>query len=168
MRALILGLVGTAAVAAVGVAAAVSSGSPPPLAYESVSGYPMRVYYRNLGQGPERLSAVGGLPALSKDEPLSASEIDTHMATVRKTLKTSPTLVRAGDFVWFPVDDPDGLAWEPEKMPDRTTYFYVFAEIEMPRSSLLGGKWVSELCLVSKTHEAFQRCPTHNDTYASN
>ncbi len=91
------------------------------------------------------------------------------MATVRKTLKTSSTLVRAGDFVWFPVYDPDGLAWEPEKMPDRTTYFYVFAEIEMCREARFSAASGSaSLCLVSKTHEAFQRCPTHNDTYASN
>jgi hypothetical protein len=142
--------------------------SAPPISYETVSGWPMRIYYRNLGQGPEHLSAVGGLPALSVDEPLSTAEIDAYFVKVMDKLQPSPTLVKAGDFARFEIDDPDGLAWASGKMPERTSYFYVFAAIEMPRAAIFDKKWVSELCLVAKTHEPFRRCATHNNVYASN
>jgi len=162
----ILGAIAAAGVIA-GIVAVAPWASPPPVTYETVSGWPMRVYYRNMGQGPERLSAVGGVPALSLDEPLSDEKIEDYFAAVRKDLKPSPTLVKSGDFVWFEVDDPDRLAWVESKTPDRTVWFYVFAVVEMPRSSITGSKWVSELCLVAKTGEAFKKCAVHNDVYAA-
>lgn len=140
--------------------------SPPPLTYETVSGWPMRVYYRNHGQGPERLSAVGGLPAVSLDEPLPQEAIDSYFAAVRSQLKKSPTLVKSGDFAWFEIDDPDRLAWVESQTPDRKTWFYVFAIVEMPRSSVLNDRWVSELCLVAETGQQFKRCDAHNDIRA--
>ena len=139
--------------------------APPPLVYETVSGFPMRVYYRNVGDSPVGVTAVGGLPLLSS-EPLSPEKIEGYFVTLRKTLQPSQSLVKGGDFVRFTVNDPEGLAWEPEKVwlkDNKTTYFYVLAVVEMPRFGYaINDKWVSELCLVSKTHEAFTRCDTHN------
>ncbi len=167
MRALLLGVLGTAAVAA-SVATAVNPwAAPPPLVYETVSGYPMRVYYRNVGEGHVTVIAAAGVPALSIDAPLRQEQIDSYLAEIRRQMKPSvtPSIVKAGDYVRFDVDDPDELAWLPGKT-EHTTYFYVFAAVEMPRDSLVIGKWISELCLVAKTGEAFQRCPTHNSMTA--
>src|SRR6266566_2403163 len=90
------------AIAAAGAIAAVALApwtGPPPLTYESVSGWPMRVYYRNHGNGPERMIAVGGVPALGVDEPLTAQQIDEHFALVKANLKTVHATVKSGDFV---------------------------------------------------------------------
>jgi hypothetical protein len=161
----ILGVIAAAVVIGVVVAMAPWT-SPPPITYETVSGWPMRVVYRNLGNGPERLSAVGGLPAFSFDEPLSGAQIEDYFATLRHELKPSPTLVKSGDVAWFEITDPGGLAYIESQVPGRTTYFYVFAIVEMPRGSIFSTKWVSELCLVAKTKEAFKKCPVHNEVYA--
>jgi hypothetical protein len=141
--------------------------SPSPIVYETVSGWPMWVYYRNLGSAPARLTDVGGMPALGVDAPLSDGEIEAHFAVLREHLKVAPTLVAAGDFVRFKVDDPGELAWKPGKT-DGTTWFYVFAITKAPRAALVLDRWVGELCLVAQTGEKFSRCPTHNRTYAGN
>ncbi len=149
------------------VLAVIAPWAPPPLlVYENVSGWPMRVYYRNLGEGPGRLAAVGGVPALSYERPLSAQEIDVHLAAIKASLKPAPTLVKAGDFVWFEVDDPAALALEQPKAA-RTSWLYVFVVVEMPRAALINQKWISELCLVAKKGEAFHKCDTHNNVYAA-
>ncbi len=139
--------------------------SPPLLLYETVSGWPMRVHYRNRGSEPVYVKAVGAMPALSVDEPLPQATIDQYLATVKAEAKRSPTIVAPGDFMWFVADDPDGLAWEPAKT-EHTTWLYVFAVVEMPRTALVNRKWISELCLVSKTKEPFKPCDTHNEVYA--
>ncbi len=140
--------------------------SSPPVVYETVSGWPMRVYYRNVGNGPERLSAVGGLPAYSVDEPLPPKQIDAYFVKIKKKLSLASTLIRSGDVAWFEIDDPDRLAWESDKIAPRPSWFYVFAIVELPRGSLVNRKWVSELCLVAKTHEEFKKCPQHNGVYS--
>ncbi len=136
----------------------------PPLEYETVSGYPMQLYFRNVGNSPVEVIAAGGLPALS-DEPLSQEKLDAYLATVRARVQRARSLVRGGEYVKFVVDDPEGLAWVPGKT-EHTTYLYLFAVIELPRPAPFNARWVRELCLVSKTHEPFTRCETHNEIYA--
>jgi hypothetical protein len=135
----------------------------PPLVYDTLSGWPMVVYFRNVGDAPVQVVAAGGLPVLS-DEPLPQEKIAGYLASVKR--QRADSLVRAGEYVKFVVDDPDGLAWLPAKT-DHTTYLYVFAIVEMPRAALISNRWVRELCLVSKTYEAFKPCETHNDAYAA-
>ena len=125
----------------------------------------MRTYYRNLGDSSAALTDIGGLPALSVDEPLAPDRIDAYFAEVHKELKHAPTLVRPGDFVRFVVDDPDELAYAGGKT-DHTTYLYLFIVVKAPRAALINDRWVSELCLVAKTAEPFKRCATHNTVYA--
>lgn len=137
----------------------------PPLVYETVSGYPMRVYYRNVGESQVEVNAAGGIPALSTDGPLPQERIDSYFDQVKKEIKPTFSAVRPGDFVRFMVEDPEELAWIPGKT-EGMTYFYVFAAMELTRSGSRGKSWISELCLVAKTGEAFQRCSTHNEVYA--
>jgi hypothetical protein len=169
MRKLVLaGVAGTLLVGA-GALLAAPWTTPPPLVYETVMGYPMRVYYRNVGNEPVRTLAVGGLPLLS-DAPLPEEKVDGYFAEIRQHLQPSTSMVRGGDFVRFEVNDPEELAWKPEKMwlaDQKVTYFYVLAIVEMPRFGYaVHDKWVSELCLVSKTHEPFTRCEAHNAVYS--
>lgn len=133
----------------------------PPLVYETVSGFPMRVYYRNVGTAEAEVSAVNGIPILSVDEPLPAGQIARYFDMLKGHMKPTRSVVRAGDFVRFVVDDPDRLAYEPAKT-ERTTYFYVMAILESPRSAPIRDKWVSKLCLVAKTAEAFKPCPGYD------
>lgn len=151
----------------VGIAAVWAPWSPPPsLYYEAVSGYPMKVYFRNIGDPIVEVVAAGGFPVLV-DEPLPKEKIDAYFAEVRKNVSPGKSMVRSGEFVRFVVDDPDELVWKPAKI-EHTTWFYLFAIIETPRSALVNKRWVNELCLVSKTNEPFTRCPTHNEFYAGN
>lgn len=159
----LLGLV--AGLTAAGIVLWAPWASPPLLLYETVSGYPMRVYYRNRGTAPAAVRAVNALPALSIDKPLSDEQIDKYLAEAKAQIKRAPTIVAPGDFMWFIADDPDELAWMPAKT-EHTTWLYVFGVVEMPRSSIVNTKWVSELCLVSKTKEPFRPCDRHNDVYA--
>ena len=135
------------------------------LVYETVSGWPMRVYYRNVGTAPERAVAVSGMPSLSVDRPLSQGEIDARFGELMTAMTPADTTVKGGDYVRFEVNDPDGLAWQPGKM-EKTSWFYLFVVVESARHSLLRDKWISELCLVSKTREPFAKCDTHNRVYA--
>lgn len=136
----------------------------PQLYYEAVSGYPMKVYFRNIGEPIVEVVAAGGFPVLV-DAPLSKERIDAYLAVVRSNVKPGKSMVKSGEFVRFEVDDPDGLVWQPAKV-EHTTWFYLFAIIETPRAALMNKRWVNELCLVSKTNEPFTRCPTHNEFIA--
>ena len=141
--------------------------SPPELGYDTVAGYPMLVYYHNIGGSAARVSGFGGVPAISVNKPLSAQEIDTYFLEARKRVVSAQDLIRPGERARFILDDPDGLAWVSGK-EERPTYFYIFAVLESPRSSLVDNRWVNELCLVAKTGERFMRCETHNTVYAAN
>jgi hypothetical protein len=98
---------------------------------------------------------------------LPQERIDGYLANVVRQVKPSvvSSMVKAGDYMRFEIADPDGLAYAPTKT-EKTTWFYLFAAVEMPRSALVNDRWISELCLVAKTGEPFQRCPTHNSVYA--
>ncbi len=153
-----------AVVAGIGVTLWAPWASAPDMVYDTVAGYPMMVYYHNLGPSV-RVSGFGGVPAISVNRPLSEEESATYMAEARKRVQAAPDLVRSGERVRFMLEDPDGLAWAATK-EERTTYFYLFAVLEYPRASIAGGKWVNELCLVAKTGDRFKRCETHNRTYS--
>src|ERR1700726_3396220 len=88
------------AVAGVGILATVAMApwaSPPPLVYESVSGYPMRLYYRNVGESHVKMNAVAGLPALTVDAPLPPEKIDSYFISLKGQMKPANSIVRAGD-----------------------------------------------------------------------
>ena len=157
-------LAGAVLVAVAGLVAIAPWTSPPSLSYETVSGYPMRVYYRNIGQVPERVSAVAGMPFLAYDRPLPADRIDGFFAELKGRMQASPTAVRPGDYVRWEIADPEGLALKPAKT-ERATWFYVFAMVESPRAALVKDRWIGELCLVARTREAFKPCGSHNAMY---
>lgn len=157
---------GAAACAALGIAAWAPWSPPPPLYYEAVTGYPMKIYFRNLGDSIIEVVAAGGVPALS-DLPLPQERIDAYFAEVRNHVSPGKSAVKGGEFVRFVIDDPEELAWKPGKDLEKTTYFYLFAVIETPRAAPVNNRWIREVCLVSKTAEPFTPCPTHNEMYAS-
>lgn len=136
--------------------------SPPELAYETVAGYPMKVYYHNTG-APVKVQAFGGVP-VSVNEPLSAEQIAAYAVEARKRAVPAPDLIRTGDRARFVVDDPDKLAWV-QGTDENPVYFYIFAVLESPRASIISSRWVHELCIVAKTGEPFKPCPSHNGIY---
>ena len=158
-------LAGLGIAAAAAVVAAAPWASLPPLTYETVTGFPMQVHYRDVGGSLVTVNGVGAVPALSLDRPLSSEQIDARFAEIRGRMQPMPGMIGPGGLLRFVVDDPDGLAWQPAKTK-HTSYFYVFAVVEMPRSALIWDRWISELCLVAKTGEAFKRCETHNGVHA--
>jgi hypothetical protein len=162
-----LALAAMAGILAVGAGVALWApwASPPELVYDTVAGYPMLVYYHNIGGAAARVSGFGGVPAISVNKPLSAQEIDAHFVEARKRVVSAPDLIRPGERARFILEDPDGLAWVSAK-EERPTYFYIFAVLESPRSSLVDNRWINELCLVAKTGERFMRCEGHNEVYA--
>jgi hypothetical protein len=149
-----------AAVVVAGVVLWAPWASPPELAYETVAGYPMKVYYHNTG-APVKVEAFGGMPALSVGEPLSADRIAAYAAEARKRVQPAPDLIRTGDRARFVLDDPDRLAWQ-QGTEENPNYFYIFAVLESPRASIISSRWVHELCIVAKTGEPFKPCPSHN------
>ena len=167
MKKLILaGIAGTLLLGA-GLALWAPWAAPPQLVYETVAGYPMLVYYHNVGSSPAKTTGFAGVPAVSVDAPLSAEKIDTYFAEARKRVAPAVDLVMPGERTRFVLDDPDGLAWVSAKEV-RPSYFYLFAVLESPRSSIFDNRWISELCLVAKTGERFKRCDSHNSVYAGN
>ncbi len=139
--------------------------SPPALSYETVAGYPMLVYYHNIG-APARVSGFGGMPAVSVGEPLPPDKIEALAAEAKKRVQPAPDLIKTGEKARFMLDDPDGLAWV-QGTDEKPAYFYIIAILESPRSSIaLQRRWVNETCLVAKTGERFKRCPTHNRVYS--
>ena len=153
-----------AGVFAVGVGVWAPWASPPDLAYETVAGYPMKIYFHNTGPAV-KVSAFGGVPAISIGEPLSAEKIEAYAAEARKRVQPAPDLIRTGDRARFVLEDPERLAWV-QGTDDNPAYFYIFAVLESPRSSLVSSRWLHELCIVAKTGEPFRPCLTHNRTYA--
>lgn len=155
-----------AALTVIGVVLAAPWTSPPQLVYDTVAGYPMLVYYHNIGGEPAETSGFGGVPAVSVGAPLPVEKLDAFFAEAKKRVVPAPDLVKPGERVRFVLDDPNGLAWVAAK-EEKPTYFYVIAVLESPRSSFaVGRRWVNELCLVAKTGERFKRCSTHNGVYA--
>ncbi len=136
---------------------------PPELTYETVAGYPMRVYYHNIG-APAKVTAFGGVPAVSVGEPLPPDRIAEYAAEARKRVQPAPDLIRTGDRIRFVLDDPERLAWV-KGTEDNPVYFYILAVLETPRNALINTRWVHELCLVAKTGEPFKKCGSHNDVY---
>ena len=164
MNRLSVGAVAGAAALIAGVALWAPWTTPPDLAYETVAGYPMKVYYHNTGPAV-KVTAFGGVPVVSMGEPLPPEKIEAYAAEARKRVKPAPDLIRTGDRARFVLDDPDRLAWV-QGTDDNPAYFYIFAVLESPRASLINSRWVHELCIVAKTGEPFKPCPSHNGTYA--
>ncbi len=152
-----------AATLAAGVALWAPWASPPELTYDTVAGYPMKIYYHNTGS-PAKVTAFGGVPAVSVGEPLSQEKIEAYAAEARKRVQPAPDLIRTGDRVRFVLDDPERLAWV-QGTEESPVYFYILAILESPRSALINTRWVHELCLVAKTGEPFRKCPVHNGVY---
>jgi len=138
--------------------------APPRIAYETVTGYPMQLYYRNVGMSPADVSGFQGMVSLTTEEPMAEADVRQMFAALARSTRPLDAAVKAGEYLKLELDDPERLAWEPAKT-DRPTYFYIMAVLKSPR--LVVGEWVNELCLVAKTGEPFRRCPQHNRTYAA-